>query len=60
MLFATMFHRQNGFLYLRRVVPLKRRPALGGRTEIRISLKTRSCRLVLLSRRYARAEDQDS
>jgi hypothetical protein len=41
MLFATMLLRKNGFLYLRRVVPLKLRPALGGRMETRISLKTR-------------------
>ena len=40
MFYPTMWNR-NGTYWLRRVVPLQLRERLGGRTEIRRSLRTR-------------------
>jgi len=45
MLFPTMLRRANGVLYLRRVIPKAYRAALGGRREIKVSLKTRDAEL---------------
>jgi integrase len=48
MLFPTMLRRKNGFLYLRKANPKACRPAMGGRKELLISLKTRDPELAKL------------
>jgi integrase len=48
MLFPTMLRRKNGFLYLRKAIPKACRPAMGGRRELLISLKTRDPELAKL------------
>ena len=48
MLFSTMMRRKNGFLYHRKAIPKACRPAMGGRKELLISLKTRDPELAKL------------